>query len=453
MFGETSSQLWLMLHRIEDRVESRVTWAERQLSQTIYSYKSRVERLRSALADSRSIAWQAIVLKLEGIDLSMIWEILYSALHDIALYYGGSVVLGTAIGAGAGAFAGGVGAVPGAAIGMAAGAELGGWVLTFLGLAMVAKGLTDTIPQAMVCYKDGFRAAWEPTTQEGSGARAAVNPAASEKLAAHRFADGHVLMVVGMLIALMFYLTKGGNEEALLLKAVRGSKRLGPKVADWLVKNKEALMKHPALRPRMFKRELPEESPSPGPTSKAGRRPIGKGAVPKADDAAASGATKNFKLDSDTINRIKAIPKGERPDPSTYMPKEVIDDQLSQFDDGASRFMLKKNLDKYGPAQTDGTSFLMTRQQADDLLQSTGGDPAAMEDALGLPSGSLSSNQLVRVDVPNPRQFNLRIPSGNEAGANDQWIPGGKLPTGNLEAVLDLGGVPASSYNETPIQF
>lgn len=135
------------------------------------------------------------------------------------------------------------------------------------------------------------------------------------------------------------------------------------------------------------------------------------------------------------------------------MPKEAIDAQLSQFDNGASRFMLKKNLDKYGPGQSDGTSFLMTRQQADDLLQSTSGDAGAMEEALGLPKGSLSSNELVRVDVPSPRPFGLRIPSGNEAGANEQWLPGGKLPTGNLEAVLDLGGTPPSSYNVTPMQF
>ncbi|WP_431802057.1 hypothetical protein [Microbacterium sp. bgisy203] len=32
----------------------------------------------------------------------------------------------------------------------------------------------------------------------------------------------------------------------------------------------------------------------------------------------------------------------------------------------------------------------------------------------------------------------LRIPTGNEAGANDHWIPGGYLPTGIREAVIDV---------------
>lgn len=260
--SDTTHHFWLALHRFEDQLESQVTWAERQISRTVYGYKSRVERLRAALADSRAIAWKAIALKLEGIDLSTVWGLLYSALHDIALYYGGTVVLGTAIGAGAGAFAGGIGAVPGAAIGMAAGAQLGGAVLGYLGLAMAAKGLSETFPQALACYGDGFRAAWGPATQEASQGRHALNPAASEKLAAHRFADGHVLMAIGLLIAFVFYLTKGGSDEALMLKAVRGSKRLGPKMADWLEKNKELLKNHPALQRKPRRPPEQDELPS-----------------------------------------------------------------------------------------------------------------------------------------------------------------------------------------------
>ncbi|BCQ26028.1 hypothetical protein NK8_42120 [Caballeronia sp. NK8] len=165
-------------------------------------------------------------------------------------------------------------------------------------------------------------------------------------------------------------------------------------------------------------------------------------------DAAAS-----FALDSSTIDRVRAIPKGERPLPETYMPAEVIESQLSQFDGGPSRFVSKSNLEKYGPAQRDGTSFVMTKQQADTLLQSTGGDARAMEEALGLPDGFLDSNELVRVDIPDPRDIGLRIPSGNEAGANDLWIPGGKLPTGNLEGVVDLGNVSAERYSVSPLTF
>lgn len=95
----------------------------------------------------------------------------------------------------------------------------------------------------------------------------------------------------------------------------------------------------------------------------------------------------------------------------------------------------------------------MTKQEADRLVASTNGNSRAMEEALGLPEGFLEGNQLVRVDIPNPRELNLRIPSGNEAGANDLWILGGRLPDGNLEAVIDVGDMPPSRYWWEPLQF
>jgi len=76
-----------------------------------------------------------------------------------------------------------------------------------------------------------------------------------------------------------------------------------------------------------------------------------------------------------------------------------------------------------------------------------------MEKALGLPENFLENNNLVRVDIPNPKELNIRIPSGNEAGANDLWIPGGKLPSGDLEAVIDSGDISATRYNTTILKF
>ena len=102
--------------------------------------------------------------------------------------------------------------------------------------------------------------------------------------------------------------------------------------------------------------------------------------------------------------------------------------------------MTKGSLDKYGIAQSDGTSFVMPTSEVDKLLAKTGGDPRAMEQALGLPDHFLDGN-IVRVDVEGAEDYGLRMPSGNEAGANDEWIPGGQLPTGISEAVIDGGKV------------
>ncbi|MEF9917525.1 MAG: hypothetical protein RR681_07840 [Lachnospiraceae bacterium] len=47
--------------------------------------------------------------------------------------------------------------------------------------------------------------------------------------------------------------------------------------------------------------------------------------------------------------------------------------------------------------------------------------------------GTLGSSP-VRVDVKNPS--NLRVPSGNELGANSQWLPGGNTGGGIPEATI-----------------
>ena len=152
------------------------------------------------------------------------------------------------------------------------------------------------------------------------------------------------------------------------------------------------------------------------------------------------------------LDEIVAIPKGARPDPADYLSPSYIADHLALFDDGATRFQLRTGLDKYGPGQVDGTSFVMPRHEADRLLAETAGDPRALEDALGLPAGQLDgADQLMRVDFADPAELDLRIPSGNEAGANAQWIPGGKLPEGGSEAVIDVGGTDPSRYTATAV--
>jgi hypothetical protein len=54
-----------------------------------------------------------------------------------------------------------------------------------------------------------------------------------------------------------------------------------------------------------------------------------------------------------------------------------------------------------------------------------------------------------RIDVPAPRDLNLHMLSGKQAGANPIWIPGGRLPTGLLEGVINQ--VPKGQYVEGPL--
>lgn len=94
----------------------------------------------------------------------------------------------------------------------------------------------------------------------------------------------------------------------------------------------------------------------------------------------------------------------------------------------------------------------MPNDEANQLLARTSGDKIVMEKALGLPGEFLESNTSVRVDIQNPRELKLRIPSGNEAGASEFWIPGGKLPNGDSEAIVDAGAISAKIFNTTPLR-
>jgi hypothetical protein len=149
---------------------------------------------------------------------------------------------------------------------------------------------------------------------------------------------------------------------------------------------------------------------------------------------------------------ITALEKGLRPDPSECLSPEFIREHLEKFSDGASRFAPESNLSRSGIAQVDGTSLMMTKHDVDALLQSVDGDQRMMERGLGLPQGFLEDNKIVRIDVPDPQDYNLRIPSGNEAGANSNWIPGGYLPDGLPEAVIDGRDVPPGGYTVTDVE-
>lgn len=206
----------------------------------------RVKRVKAALTQSDGIARSIVFERLKGLGLEDIWPILIQVLKDIALYWGGAVVVGALVGGVAGAFFGGAGAVPGAMAGGAIGNEVGIWILGLLGLKSLVESLVDLVPAACRRYEDGFRKAWDGPEQT------AARPAAHNgRDAAQEFAEGHVLLLIALLMAMVTYLTRGRGDRTRLLTEIRESKRLGPKVAAWLEKNEDQLVKHPALQKPM----------------------------------------------------------------------------------------------------------------------------------------------------------------------------------------------------------
>ena len=56
---------------------------------------------------------------------------------------------------------------------------------------------------------------------------------------------------------------------------------------------------------------------------------------------------------------------------------------------------------------------------------------------------------MCRVDVQNPNELDLRIPSGNEEGANKFFTPGGFTSDGQAEAVINP--IPKGKYSFKPV--
>ncbi len=130
--------------------------------------------------------------------------------------------------------------------------------------------------------------------------------------------------------------------------------------------------------------------------------------------------------------KVKGMAKGSRPNPNTYLEADYISQHLSKFDGGVTKIAANAPTSSVGPP-TGGT-FVLPKSQADNLIAQAAGNPRKLEELLGLDSGILG-NSPVRLDINNPT--GLRMPDGNEFGANTNWIPGGKTSGGILEATVD----------------
>jgi hypothetical protein len=210
-----------------------------------WGLSSRIARVRDALDHAQPQAWQQISDSFSTLTLGSIWPILISLASDIALYVGGGAASGAALGAAAGFFFGGIGAIPGALAGASIGSSAGLGLLNWIGIASLAKDLAQAIPQAIGCYIDGIKTAWgpEPERDWRSGGFSQLSATAHGSdshlvfQASHQIAQGHVILIGAILMAIMAYVTKGKGDKAALLTEMRNSPRLGPKMADWVQVN------------------------------------------------------------------------------------------------------------------------------------------------------------------------------------------------------------------------
>lgn len=144
------------------------------------------------------------------------------------------------------------------------------------------------------------------------------------------------------------------------------------------------------------------------------------------------------------VDEILKTPKYSRPDPATYLEKKYISNHKTQFRNGVTKISYQAPKGYAGPP---GGTFVMPTSIADDLIARARGDISELERLLGLDPGELGTNP-VRIDIVNPS--GLRMPSGNEKGANSKWIPGGYTSGGIPEIIIDSPG--PGQYTIRPIK-
>lgn len=139
--------------------------------------------------------------------------------------------------------------------------------------------------------------------------------------------------------------------------------------------------------------------------------------------------------------KVLSAPKGKRPLPETYLRPDYIAEHLSQFDEGVVRFTSRSAYKKYGTLGPDG-GFVLPKKELDKVLAESKGDIKLIEVKLGLPEGYLGDDDVMIVLMERKDCTSLSLPSGNENGANEFWLPGGYTSGGTPEAVMNFSTKP-----------
>ena len=104
-------------------------------------------------------------------------------------------------------------------------------------------------------------------------------------------------------------------------------------------------------------------------------------------------------------------------------------------DENKARFIDRPNCEYIG--RPDG-QFMIPSNQMDELVQNHPNNPREWERQLGLSENSLGNENIHRVDVYRPQDYDPRLPTSDLSGANDKFLEGqGKTPGGQDECVIN----------------
>jgi hypothetical protein len=248
---------WQQLERWAGRHTSGVRGEAKLIS-------ARAAGLQQAIRLSEELAVYWILRDFRELDLqgvvNDIVEVLRQCLIVMLATTGGGALIGGIAGGVGGA---GVGAIPGVVVGAGAGAQVGEWILIAMGLKALAEYVVKDMPGIARDYWVGIRQAWLAATPPPLPQQ----PVRVDRLAvchaAEKIARAHVAVFVLLLMGIVAYLAKGRGSMGELAESVRGSK-VGPRFAEWMVRNEGKLKAEPRLQSKVA--DAPKEPAAPATT-------------------------------------------------------------------------------------------------------------------------------------------------------------------------------------------
>lgn len=166
---------------------------------------------------------------------------------------------------------------------------------------------------------------------------------------------------------------------------------------------------------------------------------IDRVATPVAREVSAGVKTAAHRLGvpEDAIRAVADTPRGARPAVDTYMTAQQQALHLASFDDGIVRVTSRSAIDDHGTLGPPG-GFVTSAREFDAIAREANGNLAVIEQRLGLNPGTLRDDNTVIALIDRADAPSLRVPTGNEGGANEKWVPGGYTSGNVIEAVMDF---------------
>ncbi len=154
-----------------------------------------------------------------------------------------------------------------------------------------------------------------------------------------------------------------------------------------------------------------------------------------------------------TKEKIKALPKGERPNPEVYLSQWAIEQHKKMFNSQGGGFIAVKSwiediatdyiefpLNKFVMLRSDISEVIAQYRKTKEI--------SIIEDAFGYEIGDLKGlEDEIYIFYVDNKIFDFNMPTGNEIGANKLWESGGKTSGGRKEATISYKSNPDQKIN------